>query len=59
MSESPRPRVVPRPAEAPPAPAGSDRPAPTVRRAEPPPFLLDFFPLESEKETRLSRFFER
>jgi uncharacterized protein len=40
------------PAVAPPAPA---RPRIVEKR----PFLLDFFPLETEKETRLSRFYDR
>ena len=48
--------------------AGSSSPPPTVapegatqkpRTYEKRPFLLDFFPLESAKETRLSRFFDR
>ncbi len=32
---------------------------PTEKPARKVPFLLDFFPLETEKETRLSRFFDR
>ena len=69
MSE---PSVVPRPkrrtdapgptapvaqAAAAPAPSGSTTP-PTASR-ERRPFLLDFFPLETEKETRLFRFYDR
>jgi uncharacterized OB-fold protein len=49
-----------------PAPVAAPAPTPaptTVRPPEredlPKPFLLDFLPLESEKETRLARFFAR
>ncbi len=54
--EPPRPRRAPRPLAtvAPSAPP----PSPTEPREER-PFLLDFFPRESEKETRLARFFAR
>lgn len=61
MSDRPRSRPSPRvavPAPAPAAPAA----APTTSKERPKehrPFLLDFLPLESEKETRLSRFFAR
>jgi len=63
VSEEPRPRrasaalasetrpeepAKPRPAETPPK---------TAER--PPPYLLDFFPLESPKDTQLARFYER
>ncbi len=41
-----------------PAPTGSTTP-PTMAPRERRPFLLDFFPLETEKETRLSRFYDR
>jgi len=62
MSAPPRPRrpsaeLVPPVAEPPAAPA----PAPLAppRSYEKRPFLLDFFPLESEKDTRIARFFVR
>lgn len=66
MSADPRPRrpgaaTVPPPAPATTAPAPAP-PAPSAARErvrEPKPFLLDFFPLEGEKETRLARFFAR
>jgi uncharacterized protein len=48
--------IVPESPEAPPPP-----PRPTVKRKRPVearPFLLDFFPLESEAGTRLARFFD-
>lgn len=51
------PLAVPEPSkEEPAAPVeGAARP----RSAEKRPFLLDFFPLETEKDTRLARFYER
>ncbi len=39
------------------APAGSATPPAAARERR--PFLLDFFPLETEKETRLYRFYDR
>ncbi len=51
--------VPPDPAAAPPAPAASEAPGVAPRSREKRLFLLDFFPLESEKETRLSRFYDR
>jgi uncharacterized protein len=47
-----------RPAVAPPQSVASS-PAPAARPKDARPFLLDFLPLQSEKETRLSRFFDR
>lgn len=50
---------------APPPPTSEVPAAPPVASPAPPrtyekrPFLLDFFPLESSKDTRLSRFFDR
>lgn len=51
--EPPRPRdvAVTTPPAAPTAPSSSTKP----KR----PFLLDFFPLETERDTRLARFYER
>lgn len=61
MSASVRPRRASTPAGPPPTPGGKE-PRPTDR-TEPSggkrPFLLDFFPLEGPKETRLSRFYDR
>jgi len=58
--QRPSSRLAPPPnppsAEASPNPAGP--PAPP-RSSEKRPFLLDFFPLETDKETRLSRFYDR
>lgn len=53
--ERPRPRPVATvvPAVAPPA---AEPPAKPPKGA-PPPFLLDFFPLESEKDTRVAAFY--
>ncbi len=61
MSDRPRPRrpaaeLVP-PAEVPPAresPAGAKS-----RASEKKPFLLDFFPLETDRDTRVARFYAR
>lgn len=39
--------------------ADADPPRPKVVVAPPPPFLLDFFPLQSAGQTRLSRFYDR
>ncbi|MGB6501234.1 MAG: Zn-ribbon domain-containing OB-fold protein [Thermoplasmata archaeon] len=50
----PNPAAVTVPEPPPPAAV-----APKERKREAKPFLLDFFPLEGEKETRLSRFFVR
>ncbi len=60
MSDSPRPR---RPAaqlarEEPVATGSARDPARPAPLREKRPFLLDFFPLESEKDTRLARFYE-
>jgi uncharacterized protein len=62
MSDPPRPRrpvaEVVRPApveERTPVADERARPKPLAK----PPFLLDFFPLETEKETRLARFYDR
>jgi len=58
VTEAARPRR-PRPAavapRTPPAPPAAPRPTARAKL----PFLLDFFPLETERETRLARFFER
>ena len=57
MSAAPRARRPPGPEPTTaPAPAASPEAAKKTVR---PPFLLDFFPLESEQDTRLARFFER
>jgi uncharacterized protein len=49
----------PPPAETvPPSPPAADRPS-SAKPAERRPFLLDFFPLETERDTRLSRFYVR
>jgi len=42
-----------------PTPAPTPAPPPTPLTREKRPFLLDFFPLETADQTRLSRFFER
>ena len=39
--------------------AAPSPPSPARKALEPRPFLLDFFPLESEKDTRLARFYAR
>jgi len=54
------PLVAPSVPETPEVTVGAP-PAPPKRESskEAPPFLLDFFPLESEAGTRLSRFFDR
>jgi uncharacterized protein len=62
MSAEARPRrpvarIVPPPTDVVPT-AAPDPPAPSKAR-EKRPFLLDFFPLESADQTRLSKFFER
>jgi len=49
------PPSAPPASEAAPNPPASGRP----RSEKPPPFLLDFFPLETDRETRLSRFYDR
>ncbi|MGP8077497.1 MAG: Zn-ribbon domain-containing OB-fold protein [Thermoplasmata archaeon] len=59
MSEASPPQGSPRAAVTPP-PVAVPAPPPspeTPREAR--PFLLDFFPLEGEKDTRLARFFVR
>jgi len=57
VSDPPRPAVLRRGAETlpptPAAPPAEERP----RTAK--PFLLDFFPLQTEKDSRLARFFAR
>ncbi|MCI4364823.1 MAG: Zn-ribbon domain-containing OB-fold protein [Thermoplasmata archaeon] len=58
MSSEPRPRR-PGPILAAPVPPPPEAPLPPVRTRERRPFLLDFFPLESSDQTRLSRFFDR
>ncbi|HKV90324.1 MAG TPA: OB-fold domain-containing protein [Thermoplasmata archaeon] len=40
----------------PPAPAAAER-EPAKKAPAPPPFLLDFFPLEDERQTRLAPFY--
>jgi len=55
VSDGARPARPRPPATAAPAPVER----PTEREPPPKPFLLDFLPLESEKETRLARFFAR
>ena len=62
MTEPVRPRPSPRAATVAPAPSPppAEPPPPSKERArDAPPFLLDFLPLEGEKETRLVRFFAR
>lgn len=49
----PTPTVAPPPSE----PAAPPEPPPGIRERK--PFLLDFFPLETADQTRLSRFFDR
>ena len=65
MSERPRRRrpqgrLIP-PSPSPPPEAAPEPPKniPERKPTNSRPFLLDFFPLESEKETRLSRFYDR
>jgi uncharacterized protein len=62
VTSSARPRRRPSanlaPASTPPPPEPTAAPA-RPRVLERRPFLLDFFPLETEKETRLSRFYDR
>ncbi|MCI4342784.1 MAG: OB-fold domain-containing protein [Thermoplasmata archaeon] len=58
MSAEARPRR-PTPTLAAPTPEPVPSPDPTSRPREKKPFLLDFFPLETADQTRLSRFFER
>jgi uncharacterized protein len=62
MSDRPRPRrpaaeVLSRARVEEKAPAAEERPR--SKPYEKRPFLLDFFPLETEKETRLARFYDR
>lgn len=62
MSAGPRPRRASAPAGSPSASAEPASPVGPITRPkarEKPPFLLDFFPLETENDTRLSRFYER
>jgi uncharacterized protein len=63
VSAETRPRRPPSPlASAPPALEEAAKPAakePTPKPVERLPFLLDFFPLETAKDTKLSRFFDR
>lgn len=62
MSDRPRTRrsSAEMAAPPPPIPAPAQQPEATrPRPVEKRPFLLDFFPLEGEKETRLSRFYQR
>jgi len=49
--------LAPSPPEATAPPATASPPAPTPREKR--PFLLDFFPLETADQTRLSYFFDR
>jgi uncharacterized OB-fold protein len=58
MSEPRRPRTAAATTVAPTPPAQPAAP-PRERPREARPFLLDFLPLEGEKETRLSRFYAR
>jgi len=61
MAESraaPRQRTEGSEAQAPPEPAPPKAESPPVKKpAAPLPFLLDFFPLEDEKQTRLAPFY--
>jgi len=62
VSTPPRPRrttatVVPAPSAPEPAPPAEM--AVRARSFEKRPFLLDFFPLETQKDTRLARFYDR
>ncbi|MGD0256442.1 MAG: OB-fold domain-containing protein [Thermoplasmata archaeon] len=62
MSVESRPRrpaatLAPAPNET--TPTAPPAPAPSAPVREKKPFLLDFFPLETADQTRLSRFFER
>ena len=59
MSESPRPATLRRPPETAPAPPPPPKGAAEERPRSAVPFLLDFFPLQTEKDSRLARFFER
>ena len=43
--------------DSPPTEGASTATEPAKRAAPPPPFLLDFFPLEDEKQTRLAAFY--
>ncbi|HZY70696.1 MAG TPA: Zn-ribbon domain-containing OB-fold protein [Thermoplasmata archaeon] len=56
----PKPTPVPPAAPSAPSPEGATTPAhPRTKIAGPkPPFLLDFYPLETADQTRLSQFFE-
>jgi uncharacterized OB-fold protein len=54
-----RPAAALAPAAPEPAPAVAASPPAEVRPREKRPFLLDFFPLETPDQTRLSRFFDR
>jgi uncharacterized protein len=62
-TEPPRRRPATAVLTAPPSPPVAEPSPPAARpdktAREPRPFLLDFFPLETEKDTRLARFFER
>ena len=51
--------AAPRLDAVPPPPADAATKAAADRSSVRPPYLLDFFPLESERETRLYRFYER
>lgn len=62
MTEPVRPRSPARAATVVPAPTpppAAAAPPPKERAREARPFLLDFLPLQGEKETRLARFFAR
>ncbi len=55
-----RRRAVTAPLDSRPTEKAETARAPTLRPSRPPPpFLLDFFPLESAEQTRLSRFYQR
>jgi len=60
-TEPPRRRPASVLAPPPPVPAATVAPVPKPEKkaVEGRPYLLDFFPLESEKDTRLARFFSR
>ncbi len=61
MSDRPRARR-PTAELIPPAPTGSPREPPAPPKSGAPekkPFLLDFFPLETDRDTRLARFYAR
>jgi uncharacterized protein len=49
--------AAPSPASSTPPPSAPPEPVPRAKEGR--PFLLDFLPLQSEKETRLARFFAR